>query len=55
MGLILCTLPSIEFGGAMQAFGKGLGPFIANVTEPDFLQAVSHTLAHTHYYTEAIA
>lgn len=25
----------------MQAFGKGIGPFIENVTEPDFLQAVS--------------
>ena len=25
----------------LQAFGKGIGPFIENVTEPDFLQAVS--------------
>lgn len=27
----------------LQAFGKGIGPFIENVTEPDFLQAVSYT------------
>ncbi|KAL3151528.1 Sulfate permease 2, chloroplastic [Trebouxia sp. C0009 RCD-2024] len=28
----------------VQAFSKGIGPFIANITEPDFLQAVKMTL-----------
>jgi len=32
---------------ALQAFARGVGPFISNITEPDFLQAVSLFAVHT--------
>jgi len=32
---------------ALQAFARGVGPFISNITEPDFLQAVSFFAIHT--------
>jgi len=31
----------------LQAFARGVGPFISNITEPDFLQAVSPFAIHT--------
>ncbi len=30
----------------LQAFARGVGPFISNITEPDFLQAVSLLAIH---------